>query len=77
MWLLWMGDNTDINTDDAAYLQALDFANKFHQDLIETEEEKNENCNLDIFVVKPIIKNPNNNPELYYLIMNDIPWQSR
>ena len=77
MWLLWMGDNTDINIDDAAYLQALDFANKFHQDLIETEEEKHQNCNLDIFVVKPIIKNPNNNPELYYLIMNDIPWQSR
>ena len=75
MWLLWMGDTTVIEDDDAAYLQAMDFAAKFHQELLEEQGDTNSPCNVDIFVVHPILRNPGtDNPELYYLIMNDTPW---
>lgn len=85
MWLMWAGDSLSAEDDDAAFLQAMDFANKFHQDMQETQDEESENgrsvndmCDVDIFVVRPIIKNPDSeNPELYYLIMNDIPWKIR
>ena len=164
MWLMWMGDSYRPADDDAAYLQAMDFAAKFYEDLMEVQDPKiitisaapnaqinsettitatlndgaictykvkisdnNANtstvtddqcgnleqtnirkgeqttirlpdivqsvqsadsnvatvtknstpapCNVDIYVVKPIIKNPGKaNPELHYLIMNEVPW---
>lgn len=76
MWLMWAGDSISATDDDAAYLQAIDFAEKFSQDLNEEQNESgNHNCNVDIYVVRPILRNPgNDNQELYYLIMNDIPW---
>ena len=75
MWLLWAGDATSAADDDAAYLQSMDFADKFHYNLIDTMEEKNNHaCDVDIYVVRPIIRNPDNNPQLYYLVMNDTPW---
>ncbi len=85
MWLMWAGDSLSAEDDDAAFLQAMDFANKFHQDMQETQYEEtekgrsnNDMCDVDIFVVRPIIKNPDSdNPELYYLIMNDVPWSIR
>lgn len=74
MWLMWMGDSISDNDDDAAYLQAMDFASKFHEDLKE-EQGGNTPCNVDIYVVRPILRNPgSDNPALYYLIMNDEPW---
>ncbi|MBQ8293886.1 MAG: hypothetical protein IJX89_00680 [Alphaproteobacteria bacterium] len=75
MWLMWAGDSVSVNDDDAAYLQAMDFAAKFHQDLSEAQNDTNSPCNVDIFVVRPVLRNPGTeNPELYYLIMNDEPW---
>lgn len=75
MWLTWMGDSTDPNDDDAAYLQAMDFAAKFHQDLTAVQGDTATPCNVDIFIVRPILRNPGTaNPELYYLVMNDVPW---
>ena len=75
MWILFAGSSTDSNDDDAAYLQAMDFASKFYEDLYEIQNEKNSPCNVDIFVVRPIIRNlDTENAELYYLIMNDEPW---
>lgn len=75
MWLMWAGDSSSPADDDAAYLQALDFAAKFHQDLEETQEDKGNFCSVDIFVVRPIIRNPGEEDSgLYYLIMNDQPW---
>ena len=75
MWLMWMGDSYSPADDDAAYLQAMDFAAKFYEDLMEVQGETNSPCNVDIYVVKPIIKNPGQaNPELHYLIMNEVPW---
>lgn len=79
MWLMWAGDAYSAADDDAAYLQAMDFANKFHfnLDTIQTQEN-NHACNVDIFVVRPIIRNPGtDNAELYYLVMNDEPWTTR
>ncbi|MFQ6739418.1 MAG: hypothetical protein ACLRFJ_02000, partial [Alphaproteobacteria bacterium] len=77
MWLLWAGDSVSAADDDAAYLQAMDFAAKFYQDLSEEQDETNSPCNVDIFVVRPIIRNPgDDNQELYYLIMNDEPWST-
>lgn len=76
MWLMWAGDAYSAADDDAAYLQAMDFANKFHfnLDTIQTDEN-NHACNVDIYVVRPVIRNPNtDNAELYYLVMNDEPW---
>lgn len=76
MWLMWQGDSVNPEDDDAAYLQAMDFANKFHFYLQQTQEEKNTNsCNVDIYVVRPVIRNPDKpDASLYYLIMNDQPW---
>ncbi len=78
MWLLWQGDTYSVSDDDAAYLQAMDFAEKFYRDLLDVQSETNDNsCNVDIYVVRPIIRNPGtDNAELYYLIMNDIPWST-
>lgn len=75
MWLMWAGDSVSAADDDAAYLQAMDFAAKFHQDLSEYQNDTATPCNVDIFVVRPVLRNPGSeNPELYYLIMNDQPW---
>ncbi len=76
MWLMWMGDGMDAASDDAAYLQAMDFAQKFYEDLVETQDaENNHACNVDIYVVRPVIRNPGTGADsLYYLIMNDVPW---
>ena len=75
---MWAGDSTNPADDDAAYLQSFDFADKFHEDLLRTmEEKKNHACNVDIYVVHPVVRNPDtDNPELYYLIMNDQPWST-
>ena len=76
MWLFWSGSSTSAADDDAAFLQAMNFAEKFHQDLIEVQDEyDNAACNVDIYVVRPIIRNPGTeNEEIYFLIMNDVPW---
>lgn len=75
MWLMWAGDSVSAADDDAAYLQAMDFAAKFHQDLSEYQNDTASPCNVDIFVVRPVLRNPGTeNTELYYLIMNDEPW---
>lgn len=76
MWLMWLGDSYSAADDDAAFLQAMDFANKFHFNLEEIQEQKNNHaCNVDIYVVRPIIRNPGTeNAELYFLVMNDEPW---
>lgn len=76
MWLMWVGDATNAADDDAAFLQAMDFAEKFYQDLSQMQTEKNDAaCNVDIFVVRPVIRNPgDDDAALYYLIMNDEPW---
>ncbi|MBN1324742.1 MAG: hypothetical protein JW974_00780 [Alphaproteobacteria bacterium] len=77
MWFMWAGDSVNQADDDAAYLQAMDFASKFNQDLIETQEDEGNFCDVDIFVVRPIIRNPgDDNAQLYYLIMNDQPWST-
>ncbi len=74
MWLMWAGDSVSAADDDAAYLQVMDFAAKFHEDLMDVQDGTNSPCNVDIYVVRPVLRNPDNNPELYYLIMNDTPW---
>lgn len=76
MWLMWLGDTISPADDDAAYLQAMDMAAKFYQDLTETQSEANNNaCDVDIYVVRPILRNPGtDNPSIYYLIMNEDPW---
>jgi len=78
MWLMWSGDSVSAADDDAAYLQAFDFADKLHMDLLETMvRDDNYACNVDIFVARPVLRNPGgDNPELYYLIMNDEPWST-
>ena len=78
MWLMWAGDSLSPADDDAAYLQALDFAEKTWQDLKTVQEENNTHyCNVDIYVVRPIIRNPGEeDQEMYYLIMNDEPWST-
>jgi hypothetical protein len=78
MWLMWAGDSGYPEDDDAAYLQAMDFAQKFYQDLVETQEEQDRYaCDVDIYVVRPIIRNPDTDHQaLYWLIMNDIPWST-
>jgi len=79
MWLLWMGDSVSAADDDAAYLQAMDTAAKFHQDLTETQSDEDIHpCDVDIYVVRPVVRNPGEeNSGLYYLIMNDEPWSTR
>lgn len=75
MWLLWAGDSISAADDDAAYLQAMDFAAKFHQDLLDIQNDTSSPCDVDIFIVRPVLRNPGTeNTELYYLIMNDKPW---
>ena len=76
MWLLWAGDATSAADDDAAYLQAMDTAEKFWQDLATVQEQQNNHaCDVDIYVVRPILRNPDTpDAEIYYLIMNDVPW---
>lgn len=76
MWLMWAGDSVSAADDDAAYLQAMDFAEKVWQDLIDQQEEEGtHHCDIDIYVVRPIIRNPGEDDSaLYYLIMNDEPW---
>ena len=76
MWLLWAGDATSAADDDAAYLQAMDTAEKFWQDLTTVQEQQNNHaCDVDIYVVRPILRNPDTpDAEIYYLIMNDVPW---
>lgn len=76
MWLMWAGDSVSAADDDAAYLQAMDFAEKVWQDLLTQQEENGTHyCDVDIYVVRPIIRNPGtDNSALYYLIMNDEPW---
>ncbi len=77
MWIMWLGDSLSSTDDDAAYLQAMDFAAKFYEDLYELQDETNKPCNVDIFVVRPVLRNPGtNNTELYYLVMNDEPWST-
>lgn len=81
MWLMWTGNSTDSVDDDAAYLQAMDFAEKFNYVLNEYQDEHGKNCNVDIYVVRPIIRLDETNPdettgELFYLFMNDVPWTS-
>ncbi len=79
MWFMWVGDSYIAADDDAAFLQAMDFANKFHFNLDEMQKSQNDYpCNVDIYVVRPIIRNPGSqNPELYFLVMNDEPWTTR
>lgn len=79
MWLLWEGDSTNPSNDDAAYLQAMNFADKFAYNLNQVQSEQGVNCNIDIYVVRPIIRldeTNTNNPsgEMFYLFMNDVPW---
>ena len=76
MWLMWAGDSISAADDDAAYLQAMDFAEKTWQDLLtQQEEDGTHHCNVDIYVVRPVIRNPGEDDSaLYYLIMNDEPW---
>jgi tetratricopeptide (TPR) repeat protein len=81
MWLMWAGDSMSPEDDDAAYLQAMDFAQKFYQDMEEVQDDLSDRrsagtmCNVDIYVVRPIVRNPDSDDEqLYYLIMNDAPW---
>ena len=81
MWLMWVGNSTDPADDDAAYLQAMDFASKFYYKLDEFQDENGTNCNVDIYVVRPIIRLDETNVEkpsgeLFYLFMNEIPWST-
>ena len=77
MWLMWAGNSTSARDDDTAYLQAMDFAQKFYQDLTEVQNETGRNaCDVDIYVVRPVIRNPGPDQELYWLVMNDEPWST-
>ena len=81
MWLMWLGNSADEADDDAAYLQAMDFASKFYYQLDEFQDEHGANCNVDIYVVRPIIRLDETNVEnpsgeLFYLFMNEIPWST-
>lgn len=78
MWLMWAGDSTNATDDDTAYLQAMDFAQKFYQDLTEVQNESGRHaCDVDIYVVRPIVRNPDTDfQELYWLVMNDEPWST-
>ena len=77
VWLMWTGNSTNVADDDTAYLQAMDFAQKFYQDLTEMQEETGRYaCDVDIYVVRPVIRNPGDNQELYWLFMNEEPWST-
>ncbi len=75
MWLMWVGNSTSPADDDAAYLQSMDFASKFYTMLDTVQEKNGTGCDVDIYVVRPVIYHANpDNTALYYLVMNDIPW---
>jgi hypothetical protein len=79
MWLMWTGNAATQADDDAAFLQAMDFASKFYFQLDEYQDTHTPQCNVDIYVVRPIIRLDETNledpdGELFYLFMNDIPW---
>lgn len=81
MWLMWTGNSTSPGDDDAAFLQASDFAEKFFYKLDEFQDENGAECYVDIYVVRPIIRLDETNPddpqgELFYLFMNDTPWST-
>ena len=81
MWLMWQGNSTEPYDDDAAYLQSIDFASKFFYQLDEFQDNHTPECNVDIYVVRPIIRlSPNDESdsdgELLYLFMNDKPWST-
>lgn len=77
MWMMWIGDAGVPADDDAAYLQAFDFATKFHDDLMEHQNGASSPCNVDIYIVRPIIRNPaSENAQMFYLIMNDVPFST-
>lgn len=78
MWLMWAGDSTSMADDDAAFLQAMDFAEKFYTDTMDTmDAHDNHACDIDIYVVRPVIRDPGTDrAALYYLIMNDKPWST-
>ena len=82
MWFFWEGNSTDPADDDAAYLQAMDFAAKFFYKLDEFQDKNGAECNIDIYIVRPFIRldepqeGKEQTGELYYLIMNDIPWST-
>lgn len=70
MWFMWAGDSTVAADDDAAFLQAMDFAAKLHQTL-----DEGPSCPMDLYVVRPILRNPGtSDAAIYYLVMNDEPW---
>ena len=54
----------------------MDLAEITCQDLLtHQEEDGTHHCNVDIYVVRPVIRNPGTaDSALYYLIMNDEPW---
>ena len=88
MWFMWTGSSTDPADDDAAFLEASDFASKFAYALNEFMEDKNNiiqpsgYCNVDVYVVRLIIQLDEENVDedgrptgkLFYLVMNDVPW---
>ena len=79
MWLMWTGNSEDDMDDDAAFLQAVDFATKFYYTLQDYQDENGANCNVDIYVVHPIIRLDESDEnktagEMFYLVMNDEPW---
>ncbi len=77
MWLMWSGNSTSAADDDAAYLQSMDFAAKFAEDLNEIQSSRGDNCNVDIYVVRPVLyHHGDGNADIYYLVMNDYPWIS-
>ncbi len=81
MWLMWTGNSADSADDDAAYLQAMDFASKFYYELDEHQDEFGANCNVDIYVVSPFIRLDETDVsdpkgELFWLFMNEIPWST-
>lgn len=74
MWFMWVGDSIDAADDDAAYLQAMEFAAKLHETL-DKNSKNGSKCPIDLYVVRPILRNPNTpNAAIYYLVMNDEPW---
>ncbi|MDR1207302.1 MAG: hypothetical protein LBK26_02715, partial [Rickettsiales bacterium] len=43
MWFMWAGDSANPADDDAAFLQTMDFAEKFYQDMEDVQDEIMEN----------------------------------
>lgn len=64
-WLMWVGSSTTPEEDNDAYIQATNFAQTFTKDL-------NNLCDIDVYVVRPIIRNfETNHQNLYWLIVSD------